>query len=116
MGLKAAIVAGRPEVASAFTAMGFEGNVVKDALEAKQRIESLIATKRYGLILVASEVAEAWSDSATARRLVVPVVVVIQTTAAGTVIASDHMRRLIENAVGMDIVGKMAEEKNHDTR
>lgn len=51
-----------------------------------------------------------------AHKLVVPVVLVVPVTSSASGTASAAVRRLIENAVGIDLVGKMMEEKSHDTR
>ena len=112
---KAAIVTTRDSV-GAFEALGFVGTVVEDGLQASQAVQSIARSGRFGLILLTSDVADVWSGSAAARRLVVPVVLVIPVTSLASGAATFAVRRLIENAVGIDLVGKMTEEKSHDTR
>lgn len=112
---KAAVVTTRDSV-GAFEALGFVGTVVEDSVEAAQAVQSIVRSGEYGLVLLTSDVADAWSGSPAARRLVVPVVLVVPVTSSASGTASFAVRRLIENAVGIDLVGKMMEEKSHDTR
>ncbi len=112
---KAAVVTTRDSV-GAFEALGFAGTVVEDGLEAVQVVQSIVRSGEYGLVLLTSDVAEVWSGSSAARKLVVPVVLVVPVTSSASGMASAAVRRLIENAVGIDLVGKMMEEKSHDTR
>jgi len=112
---KAAVVTTRDSV-GAFEALGFVGTVVEDGLQASQAVQSIARSGRFGLVLLTSDVADVWSGSAAARRLVVPVVLVIPVTSSASGTATVAVRRLIENAVGIDLVGKMMEEKSHDTR
>ena len=112
---KAAVVTTRDSV-GAFEALGFVGTVVEDGLQASQAVQSIARSGRFGLVLLTSDVADVWSGSAVARRLVVPVVLVIPVTSSASGVATVTVRRLIESAVGIDLVGKMTEEKSHDTR
>ena len=112
---KAAVVTTRDSV-GAFEALGFVGTVVEDGFQASQAVQSIARSGRFGLVLLTSDVADVWSGSAVARRLVVPVVLVIPVTSSASGVATVTVRRLIENAVGIDLVGKMTEEKSHDTR
>lgn len=115
---KAAVVTTRDSV-GAFEALGFVGTVVEDGLQASQAVQSIARSGRFGLVLLTSDVADVWSGSAAARRLVVPVVpvvLVIPVTSSASGAATVAVRHLIENAVGIDLVGKMMEEKSHDTR
>jgi vacuolar-type H+-ATPase subunit F/Vma7 len=112
---KAAVVTTRDSV-GAFEALGFVGTVVEDGLQASQAVQTIARSGRFGLVLLTSDVADVWSGSVVARRLVVPVVLVIPVTSSASGVATVTVRRLIENAVGIDLVGKMTEEKSHDTR
>jgi len=112
---KAAIVTTRDSV-GAFEALGFVGRVVEDAAQAAQAVQSLVRSGAYGLILLTSDLADVWVQSGAARTLVVPVVLVVPVTSSASTTASAAVRRLIENAVGIDLVGKMTEERTHDTR
>ncbi|MHB8071734.1 MAG: V-type ATP synthase subunit F [Candidatus Cryosericum sp.] len=112
---KAAVVTTRDSV-GAFEALGFVGTAVEDSLEAAQAVQSIVRSGEFGLVLLTSDVADAWSGSQAARRLVVPVVLVVPVTSSASGAASAAVRRLIESAVGIDLVGKMMEEKSHDTR
>jgi V/A-type H+-transporting ATPase subunit F len=112
---RAAVVTTRDSV-GAFEALGFAGTVVEDDAQAAQVVQSLVHSGEYGLVLLTSDVADAWSASQAARNLVVPVVLVIPATSSAAGMAGAAVRRLIENAVGIDLVGKMMEEKSNDTR
>lgn len=112
---KAAVVTTRDSV-GAFEALGFAGTVVEDGLQASQAVQAMVRSGVFGLVLLTSDVADVWSGSASARRLVVPVVLVVPVTSSDSGVAAAAVRRLIENAVGIDLVGKITEEKSHDTR
>lgn len=112
---KGAVVTTRDSV-GAFEALGFAGRVVEDANQAFEAIQSIIRSGGYGLVLVTSDVADVWARSPSALRQALPVVLVVPVTSSASDTASIAVRRLIENAVGIDLVGKMTEEKNHDTR
>lgn len=112
---KAAVVTTRDSV-GAFEALGFVGTVVEDGVQASQAVQSIVRSAGFGLVLLTSDVADVWSESTMARRLVVPVVLVVPVTLSASGTATIAVRRLIENAVGIDLVGKMTEEKSHDTR
>lgn len=112
---KAAVVTTCDSV-GAFEALGFVGTVVEDGLQASQAVQSIVRSAGFGLVLLTSDVADVWSESTMARRLVVPVVLVVPVTLSASGTATIVVRRLIENAVGIDLVGKMTEEKSHDTR
>ena len=112
---KAAVVTTRDSV-GAFEALGFAGTVVEDGLQASQAIQAIVRSGEYGLVLLTSDVGDVWSASTVARKLVVPVVLVVPVASSDTGAATAAVRRLIENAVGIDLVGKMTEEKSHDIR
>lgn len=112
---RAAVVTTRDSV-GAFEALGFVGTIVDDGPEAAQAVQAIVRSGEYGLVLLTSDVADTWSGSPAAHRLVVPVVLVVPVTSSALGTASAAVRRLIENAVGIDLVGKMMEEKSHDTR
>ncbi|MCE5193555.1 MAG: V-type ATP synthase subunit F [Candidatus Cryosericum sp.] len=112
---KAAVVTTR-DCVGAFEALGFVGRVVEDANEASQAVLSISRSGEYGLVLLTSDVADVWTESSAARRQVIPVVLVVPVTSVASDTASVAVRRLIENAVGIDLVGKITEEKSHDTR
>jgi hypothetical protein len=44
------------------------------------------------------------------------VVLVVPVTSSASGTATVAVRRLIENAVGIDLVGKLTEERSHDIR
>lgn len=100
----------------AFESLGMTGVTVQNGDQVLQAVQSLVQKGGFGLILITSNVADEWSASSMAERLVVPVVLVIPATTAASAAATSSVRRLIENAVGVDIVGKMTEEKSHGTR
>lgn len=112
---KAAVVTTRDSV-GAFEALGFIGTVVEDSLEAAQAVQSIVRSGEFGLVLLTSDVADAWSGFPATHRLAIPVVLVVPVTSSASGTASAAVRRLIENAVGIDLVGKMMEEKSHGTR
>jgi len=112
---KAAVVTTRDSV-GAFEALGFMGSIVEDSLEAVQAVQSIVRSGEYGLVLLTSDVADTWSESPMAHKLVLPVVLVVPVASSPSGTAGAAVRRLIENAVGIDLVGKMMEEKSHDTR
>jgi len=112
---KAAVVTTRDSV-GAFEALGFVGTVVENGSQASQAVQSIVRSGRFGLVLLTSDLADVWSVKAAARRLVVPVVLVVPVTMSASGAATAAVRRLIENAVGIDLIGKMTEERSHDTR
>lgn len=112
---KGAVVTTRDSV-GAFEALGFDGRVVEDAIQASQAVQSIVRSGGYGLVLLTSDVADVWTQSSAARRQVVPVVLVVPVTSVASDTASIAVRRFIENAVGIDLVGKITEENSHDTR
>jgi vacuolar-type H+-ATPase subunit F/Vma7 len=112
---RAAVVTTRDSV-GAFEALGFVGTVVEDTREASQAVQSIVRSGEFGLVLLTSDVAEDWSELSLAHKLVVPVVLVVPVASSASDVAGASVRRLIENAVGMDLVGKMTEEKSHDIR
>ncbi|HNW84914.1 MAG: V-type ATP synthase subunit F [Candidatus Cryosericum sp.] len=112
---KAGVVTTR-ETVGAFEALGFVGRVVDSDVQAAEAVLSLARTGEFGLILLTSDVAGGWIESEAARSMVVPVVLVVPVTSSDAGVASAAVRRLIENAVGIDLVGKTTEEASHDTR
>ncbi len=112
---KAAVVTTQDSV-GAFEALGFAGTIVRDAQEACRAVQSIVRSGEYGLVLLTSDVAEDWTASPSAQKLVLPVVLVVPVVSSASEAAGAAVRQLIENAVGMDLVGKMTEEKSHDIR
>ncbi len=106
---KAAAIATQLRV-SAFQALGFEGVAVADSHEALVRAEALVRSGRYAVILITSDVARDWAKSATARALTKPVVLVVPVEQEHGESETAAIRRLVERAVGMDLVGKMMKE------
>ena len=103
-------------IVGAFEALGFAGTVVENARGASEAVSGLVRSGEYSLILVTSDVADGWSGPGTVHDRAAPVVLVVPVTSSASERAASAVRKLVESAVGIDLVGKRMEEKSHDQR
>jgi V/A-type H+-transporting ATPase subunit F len=98
---------GEEDIVLGFKALGIETFPVNDSQSTAVLLEKLIQSKEYGIIFVSESMADKVEGlMAEYVSLALPSVVYIPGSQGGQGFAMERIRRIIERAVGADILSK----------